>query len=733
MATVATPEDLVRVKYSGRDFWTYFDDLKVQIQSKYGTDYNDFMESATGVMLLDIMSWACDTLSFYLDRQATDSYLSTVQTRTAAERLVKQLGYKMYGAVSHSVDLTVTLDQAWGFEVIIPEGFKFQGPNDLVFEAVQDVSFPASDVGPKTVSVSEGETKTEIFVSDGTKNQVFVLSGVPDAQFLAQDSVTVTIDGTVWEEKEFIEFEATDHYEVAYGASPPKLRFGDGVAGSIPESGAEINVEYRVSSGQSGFAASDTIVDVVNQLRISGNEIAMTITNPLASGGGSDGESIQHAQTYAPRYYRTRQVAVTQDDYESLASVYSDPQFGSVAKAQAVSSRSAAEDLYLSGQLTIIRNASDDPYPTVQTNVANIKASVVTIDGKTASSQNSVSEMETIIGTPEVIVPPSAATGMYLDADDTVGYLRSIKNYQDENIADATDIGNKATSIDSDTTLAYNKIVSIGGGAGSSQLTDADHDALIGWLTSAITNTGVITQEKNNIIAAAGTTKTNADLAIGLLNTTKGNLDTLVTNLFDVDTDQTEISTEGASIDGYADNISAVVVDTSATVNTACDNIYDHVDAFLSQGCKANLIEVPILVKDADGFYQEPSLALQRSLERYLEDRKEPTVTVKVMSGGDSLVAADMTITLGVLSSVVKSKAISTAGTIIDDILKDRDFGESLYRSQVTDALVAMSGVVYVNVTITGPVGKVNVDGNLVINNNEVITKGTITIGAVDA
>ena len=33
---VATSEDLTRVKYAGRDFWTFFDDLKVRIQAKYG-------------------------------------------------------------------------------------------------------------------------------------------------------------------------------------------------------------------------------------------------------------------------------------------------------------------------------------------------------------------------------------------------------------------------------------------------------------------------------------------------------------------------------------------------------------------------------------------------------------------------------------------------------------------------------------------------------------------------
>jgi hypothetical protein len=730
---MADANDLVRVKYSGRDFWTFFDDLKTRVRAKYADDYNDFVESSLGVMLIDLVSFAAETLSFYLDRQATDCYLDTVQTRTLAERLVRQLGYKMHGATSHSVDLSVTLKKAWSFEVIVPAGFRFVGPNNLIYESTQDVSYPASDVGPKTISVREGEIKTETFVSDGTKNQVFELSGVAEGLFLLSSSVKVTVGGSVWTENDFLEFLQTDHYEVAYGSSPPLIRFGNGVAGNIPEVGSTIIVEYVVSHGKSGFAASGAIDSELTKLRVGGNDIDMTVTNPLASGGGSDSESIAHAKSYAPSYHRTRQVAVTKPDYETLASVFSDSQFGSVAKAKAVSSRSADEDLYLADQLSDIRNAADNPYPVVQAEVDAIRSTdLPAIHDEVVDTQDKIDEMQVLVGTPEVVSPPAAATGLYLDVDGSIDDLRDIKNKQDEMNADANDIGDKSSDIDTNATNAYNKINGMTT-AGSSQLTSADKSSLISWISAIQTDNGVISSEKNNIVTASASSKNLADGVISALSGMKIDFDSLRTDLAAADVNMVDIDGHRSDVDAHAVTIENVVVDTSNIVNQACDNIYSHVDAFLSKNCKANLVEVPILVKDVDGFYQEPSLALQKALQTYLDARKEPTVTVKVLSGGESLVAVDATVVLGTLSSAVKPVVVATAKAIVDNLLKERDFGVSLYRSQVVDALAGISGVKYVNFSITSPSTKLDSSGNLIIEKNEIITKGTIDVSAVEA
>ena len=183
------------VRYAGFDFDTHVDDLRARIQVKFAADYNDFALASMGMMLLDIIAFGLDTLSFYLDRRATEVYLSTARTRRGVSRLSRQLGYKMGGAVSSSGDLAVSIDTPQIVNVTIGENFQFQGPGQTVFRATRDVTWtPAEQTSGliKQVPVSEGTLVTETFASDGTPNQVFDLSRVPDGQYISTGTVTVT-------------------------------------------------------------------------------------------------------------------------------------------------------------------------------------------------------------------------------------------------------------------------------------------------------------------------------------------------------------------------------------------------------------------------------------------------------------------------------------------------------------------------------------------------------------
>lgn len=355
--------DLVRAQYSGLDFNTHLDDLRARIQVKFAATYNDFAVSSLGMMLLDSVSFGLDTLSFYLDRRATDTYLATARTRKAVSRLTRQLGYKMRAAVSSSVDLSVTIASP-GFNVTMPKGFQFSGPDKLIYENAQDVTWLAADsIRTKSVACYEGITVGESFVSDGSANQVFQLKRVPDQSFVVAGSVVVLVNGSPFQESEFLTFDATDQFEVGYNDDPPTIRFGDGVAGNIPIAGATIAVTYVGSRGLNGLVNSHTITAEKNPLVISFQPITMTVDNSLGSVGGDDPESLDHAKIFAPLVYKSRFVAVTRPDYEALAGAYADPLFGRVAVAQAVSSRSAASDTDLNTSLSTIKDAIDKPLP----------------------------------------------------------------------------------------------------------------------------------------------------------------------------------------------------------------------------------------------------------------------------------------------------------------------------------------------------------------------------------
>jgi predicted phage baseplate assembly protein len=99
------------------------------------------------------------------------------------------------------------------------------------------------------------------------------------------------------------------------------VRFGDGNQGRIPVANANdpANVRatsYRVGGGTRGNVAAGAISSLMSSLP---GVAADQIANLFASGGGGDEESLADAQIRAAGTLRTRDRAVTPEDFERLA------------------------------------------------------------------------------------------------------------------------------------------------------------------------------------------------------------------------------------------------------------------------------------------------------------------------------------------------------------------------------------------------------------------------------
>jgi hypothetical protein len=181
------------------------------------------------------------------------------------------------------------------------------------------------------------------------------------------------------------------------------------------------------------------------------------------------------------------------------------------------------------------------------------------------------------------------------------------------------------------------------------------------------------------------------------------------------------------------------VVDVSVAVDAILGDIYDHVDALLAADCKANLVTVPILSRDAAGFYASPSTGLVKSLQSFLEERNEVTHSVSVVPGDDFLVPAVIDIEIGVLPDFSQTATEIAVKTVAENMLRDRSFGQSLYRSILIQACLAVEGVGWVNATIRGsyvvplttpPVltaTYLDASGNLILSDGKVLTRGLVS------
>lgn len=342
---MSVADKINRVKYISEDFQTYRDEAEQFYQTYYPEDFNNLIATDLGNALIDQLAFAMQALSFSMNRRASELFLSTARLTKSITKLSRMLGYPIRPGSPATVDLSLTLPGApFSFPVTLPIGFQWQGPGDTVYEyrGTLPLVIAPGDTSA-IVPIKEGQTKVLSFVSDGTENQQFSIYGVPSGQFLYSDDMVVTVDGVVWDRQGMISYQSENLYEVLFTEDPPKLKFGDGIAGNIPPEGAQIVISFVYGKGASGSIGRNQISGAVQPLVINGQAIELSVTNPV-SNVGEDPEDIRHVQAYASTFFRTQNAAVIKADYDTIAQLES-----GVALADTQIMRGVSGDIVMQG------------------------------------------------------------------------------------------------------------------------------------------------------------------------------------------------------------------------------------------------------------------------------------------------------------------------------------------------------------------------------------------------
>ncbi len=337
------------VDYMARDYDSFLRSMRDLIPDKLPEWKEYESEADFGNVLLQLFAHMGDTLSYYQDRIANESFLGTAQTRRSIIHHLKLIGYHLSTAAPASASLTLEAEVAETYNEIIKirKGDAFatksrKNKPSIRFEYTRETDF-AIDCsilpvinGKKQVKgafpVEEGHlVKDEILgTSDGTPNQRFPLShtglilrSMGKSQQVNRDIIMITELGETIEEwtlqeslafsregqKDFvIEIDEDDRTTVI---------FGDGVFGAIPATGTVIKATYHVGGGSHGNVAAESIQTIVNAPHLA--LIGAKVTNPKPATGGAERESIGHAIMHAPGVFRSLKRAVTAEDYEALA------------------------------------------------------------------------------------------------------------------------------------------------------------------------------------------------------------------------------------------------------------------------------------------------------------------------------------------------------------------------------------------------------------------------------
>lgn len=215
----------------------------------------------------------------------------------------------------------------------------------------------------RNILLVQGETKEENFVTPtdvdarknfsikpafypvvGSSSNTTIPSGVFGSTLNGgvSSGVIVSVDGIRWTETTSLLFETGDAlaYEVDFDElDRMTVKFGDGVFGSLVDSGKTIDVQYRIGGGAVGNvqqSSFDTTIVAWN-LSDSRSPVTVYVTNPYTVGsGGQDRETITQAKKNIPQFVRANDRAVSVEDYAYLASNFVDASAGRIKLAKGV-------------------------------------------------------------------------------------------------------------------------------------------------------------------------------------------------------------------------------------------------------------------------------------------------------------------------------------------------------------------------------------------------------------
>jgi len=88
------PKSKPSIKYTSRDYDTIRQELLDYARRYYGDTVQDFSQNSFASLMFDTVSYIGDTLSFYLDYQANETFFDTANEYNNVVKLARQLGYK---------------------------------------------------------------------------------------------------------------------------------------------------------------------------------------------------------------------------------------------------------------------------------------------------------------------------------------------------------------------------------------------------------------------------------------------------------------------------------------------------------------------------------------------------------------------------------------------------------------------------------------------------------------
>lgn len=306
---------------------------------------NDTTEGNIFTLLISMFSSIAEVIHYYIDSMGRETFFTTARRYSSLQKHCKMLDYHIKSANPASVDLIIScadgkpnrVETGYGnFEL---RAYNPTQSNNMVFTDQNGNQW----VIPTTSYFTTGQPyhkfpivqKEYLTNSDDTGlqslNSVILVGGIPSGKYYVEGSMKLWIgsgnhssenDNAFWRLVDTFAYSGpTDKvYKVELDSTMrPYFVFGDGVNGALPPLQRPFYYTYYVTAGTTSNIAAKTITTLPEPLDPSITVSNYKVVNQYAAAGGTNYETFQMIKQRLPLYLKTMNIAITKEDFESLA------------------------------------------------------------------------------------------------------------------------------------------------------------------------------------------------------------------------------------------------------------------------------------------------------------------------------------------------------------------------------------------------------------------------------
>jgi hypothetical protein len=195
--------DLKRdIRYINRDFNNFRNALIEYTKTYFPNTYNDFTETSTGMLFMEMSAYVGDVLSFYIDNQIQETFIQHARQTENLFNLSYLLGYvpKVTTAASVNIDFYQQLPSKLSGSTIVPDfDYCLKIPENTSISANNNsnIKFLIQDVVDFSTSSSMDPTEVSVYQISGNQPTAYLLKKTRKAISSTINTTTFTFTSPV--------------------------------------------------------------------------------------------------------------------------------------------------------------------------------------------------------------------------------------------------------------------------------------------------------------------------------------------------------------------------------------------------------------------------------------------------------------------------------------------------------------------------------------------------------